>query len=44
MNLQTEQVVSRLNDSGVVPLDEIFGLTEQGVDYSVLDDKYNVTN
>lgn len=48
MNLQNEDKVDRAVDKlarhGVVPLDQIFGLTESGTDFSTLDEKYNVTN
>lgn len=39
-----DKAVERLSTSGVVPLDQIFELTGWGVDFSTLDEKYNITN
>jgi hypothetical protein len=44
MNLQIDRAISKLIDSGVVPLDEVYALTAQGFDFSTLDEKYNITN
>lgn len=39
-----DRTVSKLTDTGIVPLDEIYGLVSEGVDFSTLDEKYNVLN
>lgn len=41
---RVDEVIEELQDSGVVPLDEIYGLVSEGVDFSELDEKYNVNN
>lgn len=43
-NRMIDKAVSKLTDSGVVPLDEIYALTAEGVDFSTIDEKYNITN
>ena len=43
-NSNIDRAVSRLTDTGVVPLDEIYALTAEGVDFSELDRKYNINN
>ena len=39
-----DKAISQLTDTGVVPIDDIFDLVEEGVDFSELDRKYNVNN
>lgn len=43
-NSNIDRAISRLTDTGVVPLDEIYALTEGGVDFSEIDRKYNINN
>ncbi len=44
MNSKIDRAISQLTDTGVVPLDEIYELVEEGVDVSELDRKYNINN
>lgn len=44
MNSNIDKAISHLTNTGVVPLDQIYALTEQGVDFSTLDQKYNINN
>lgn len=39
-----DRAISQLTDTGVVPIDEIYDLVAEGVDFSELDEKYNVNN
>lgn len=44
LNQRIDRTVSKLKDTGIVPIDEIFGLVSEGVDFSTLDEKYNILN
>lgn len=44
MNSNIDRAISHLTDTGVVPLDQIYGLTADGIDFSELDRKYNINN
>lgn len=39
-----DKAISQLTDTGVVPLDQVYALTAEGVDFSELDRKYNTNN
>jgi len=36
--------IDKLRTTGIVPIDRIMDLTEQGVNYKLLEDKYSILN
>lgn len=44
MNYRPEITIIKLMTTGIVPIDEVFALTAEGIDFSGLDEQYNTLN